>query len=157
MKLKIKQDDDTISLALERTPLGKEALNTKQPSARERQLLLLLDKDSTIGAQAVSKLLGKVSLFDLADKGWVVYRVLSGDLRTPAAKHDPNQHDGYAEDDTPALPINDFLSIIKTDSSPVLEDLPKPPDTNHATFDGLAITTDSAVDLQSIKIVQALL
>lgn len=149
MKLKIKQDDDIISLALERTPLGKEALNTKQPSARERQLLLLLDKDSTIGAQAVSKLLEKVNLFDLADKGWVVYRVLSGELRMPSSEL---IHDHTTERAPTAA---DFPRVIKTDRAPVLEDVPKAHDSGHTAPNHT--TADSAVDLAEIKIVQALL
>lgn len=123
MKLKLTQDDNTVHLALERTPLGKQALDTKQPSARERQLLLLLEKDSTIGAQAVSKLLEKVNLADLAEKGWVVYNVLAGELRL-----EPTKAQSAAEE----------LS-------------------SQADQTSVSARTNSAVDLEAIKIVQALL
>lgn len=58
-------------LTLRPTDQTKTALNSATLSPRERQLLLLLDKEDALSTLAVSKLLGKVDIEKLAEQGYL--------------------------------------------------------------------------------------
>lgn len=91
MQIQVLQQDKPVSLSIISTQKGRQALNTDELTPRERQLLLLLDKDnSELSRQAVSSLLTKIDLNKLAKKGWVEYFVF--DSKVPDvlvnAKHE---------------------------------------------------------------------
>lgn len=76
MQIQVLQQDKPVSLSIISTQKGRLALTTDEPTPRERQLLLLLDKDnSELSRQAVSLLLTKLDLNKIAKKGWVEYFV----------------------------------------------------------------------------------
>lgn len=76
MKIQVLQQDRPVELTIISTQKGRTALTTDEPTPRERQLLLLLDKDnSELSRQGVSILLAKLDLNKLSKKGWVEYFV----------------------------------------------------------------------------------
>lgn len=94
MQIHIVQRDTRAKLSIINTNKGREALKCDEPTPRERQLLLLLDKeDSELSKQAVELLLTKVDLNKIARKGWVEYHVLDDHAVTVnlSDKHDFEQ------------------------------------------------------------------
>lgn len=76
MKIQVLQQDRPVELTIISTQKGRTALTTDEPTPRERQLLLLLDKgNSELSRQGVSILLAKLDLNKLSKKGWVEYFV----------------------------------------------------------------------------------
>lgn len=76
MKIQVLQQNRPVELTIISTQKGRTALTTDEPTPRERQLLLLLDKDnSELSRQGVSILLAKLDLNKLSKKGWVEYFV----------------------------------------------------------------------------------
>lgn len=81
MQIQVLQQDKPVLLNIISTQKGRLALTTDEPTPRERQLLLLLDKeDSELGRQAVSLLLAKLDLNKITKKGWVEYFVFDSQL-----------------------------------------------------------------------------
>ena len=90
MKVQILQHEQPAQMHIISTNQGKQALQTDEPTPRERQFLLLLDKDdSELSRQAVSLLLTKLDLNKIVKKGWVEYHV-SDDLSVTLDFHDKN-------------------------------------------------------------------
>lgn len=76
MKIQVLQQNRPVELTIISTQKGRTALTTDEPTPRERQLLLLLDKgNSELSRQGVSILLAKLDLNKLSKKGWVEYFV----------------------------------------------------------------------------------
>lgn len=70
MKVQILQHEQPAQMHIISTNQGKQALQTDEPTPRERQFLLLLDKDdSELSRQAVSLLLTKLDLNKIVKKG----------------------------------------------------------------------------------------
>lgn len=74
MQVVLKQQSEQVLLQINSTQTTKQALQHDNLSARERQLLLLIDKDDSLSAQAVAKLLDKVDLKQLAGRGLLTYQ-----------------------------------------------------------------------------------
>lgn len=74
MQVVLKQQSEQVLLQINSTQTTKQALQHDNLSARERQLLLLIDKDDSLSAQAVAKLLDKVDLKQLASRGLLTYQ-----------------------------------------------------------------------------------
>lgn len=75
MQIAIFQQDKQATLSIECTAAGREALLSNQLAPRERQLLLLLDRNTDLSMQAVSHLLQKIDINELANKGWITYQL----------------------------------------------------------------------------------
>lgn len=81
MQIQVLQQDRPVALSIISTQKGRQALTSDELTPRERQLLLLLDKDnSALSRQAVATLLTKIDLNKLAKKGWVEYFVFDSKM-----------------------------------------------------------------------------
>ncbi|WP_019519334.1 hypothetical protein [Faucicola boevrei] len=131
MQIHIVQRDTRAKLSIINTNKGREALKCDEPTPRERQLLLLLDKeDSELSKQAVELLLTKVDLNKIARKGWVEYHVLDDHAVTvnPSDKHDFElnfSHEINQSDDPKVRQkkIKSFLTAYSSDEPPVVTPL----------------------------------
>ena len=74
--MKITIGETTVILAC--TAEGKQALKSDELKPRQRQFILLVEENSILGEQAVSKLLPKVNLQALVEKGWICCEVSHG-------------------------------------------------------------------------------
>lgn len=96
MQIQVLQQNKPVVLNVISTQKGRLALTTDEPTPRERQLLLLLDKeDSDLSRQAISLLLAKLDLNKITKKGWVEYFVFDSqlpDVLIHAREPTHNQH-----------------------------------------------------------------
>lgn len=58
-------------ITIETTVMGRAALTSANLTARERQLMLLLDKEDRLSEIAVSTLIGKVNVNNLIERGFI--------------------------------------------------------------------------------------
>ena len=67
--LKVTINEIPVTLAC--SEAGKQALNTAEMTLRQRQFILLIKENTSLGEQAVSNLLSKLDLQQLIEKGWI--------------------------------------------------------------------------------------
>ncbi|MFW2178247.1 MULTISPECIES: hypothetical protein [unclassified Moraxella] len=75
MHITVLYQNQVVSLAIVCTALGREALNQHLLTPRERQLLLLLDKNSNTSEQVVAHLLQKINIPKLSEQGLIKYQI----------------------------------------------------------------------------------
>ena len=69
-----------IPVTLACSEAGKQALNTVEMTLRQRQFILLIKENTSLGEQAVSNLLSKLDLQQLIEKGWISCDVPLGQI-----------------------------------------------------------------------------
>lgn len=76
--LKVTINEIPVTLAC--SEAGKQALNTAGMTLRQRQFILLIKENTSLGEQAVSNLLSKLDLQQLIEKGWISCDVPLGQI-----------------------------------------------------------------------------
>ena len=76
--LKVTINEIPVTLAC--SEAGKQALNTAEMTLRQRQFILLIKENTSLGEQAVSNLLSKLDLQQLIEKGWISCDVPLGQI-----------------------------------------------------------------------------
>ena len=69
-----------IPVTLACSEAGKQALNTAEMTLRQRQFILLIKENTSLGEQAVNNLLSKLDLQQLIEKGWISCDVPLGQI-----------------------------------------------------------------------------
>ena len=76
--LKVTINEIPVTLAC--SEAGKQALNTAEMTLRQRQFILLIKENTSLGEQAVNNLLSKLDLQQLIEKGWISCDVPLGQI-----------------------------------------------------------------------------
>lgn len=76
--LKVTINEIPVTLAC--SEAGKQALKTAEMTLRQRQFILLIKENTSLGEQAVSNLLSKLDLQQLIEKGWISCDVPLGQI-----------------------------------------------------------------------------
>ncbi|ELA09063.1 hypothetical protein MOMA_01600 [Moraxella macacae 0408225] len=160
MKIQVLQYDDKAELSIISTNKGRLALKSNEPTPRERQLLLLLDKeDSELSKQAVSLLLAKVDLNKIAHKGWIEYHMI--DNHTIQSNHEPEITPGFnPKTNQQAEPkkVKNFLDIYyqnkKTLTAPIVVNVNKDLTTPTSS---IQLPEAVADDFEELMVIQTLL
>jgi hypothetical protein len=76
--LKVTINEIPVTLAC--SEAGKQALNTAEMTLRQRQFILLIKENTSLGEQASSNLLSKLDLQQLIEKGWISCDVPLGQI-----------------------------------------------------------------------------
>lgn len=148
--------------AIHSTELTKHALTNGTLTARERQLLLLIDKHDALSVQAVIKMLGKVDLPSLAARGLVTYTHASRSSASEqpvATSTTPSQH-GQKIKGFQGVNLNQFMSAYanddETDESARQENQALPVSTPLMPASSVnPAVTDSNVSIAAIQPVKA--
>ena len=106
--LKVTINEIPVTLAC--SEAGKQALNTAEMTLRQRQFILLIKENTSLGEQAVNNLLSKLDLQQLIEKGWISCDVPQGQIFKQSSNNIKELASAIATTDTPSDETENVLS-----------------------------------------------